>query len=376
MNGSRIRPVIIKEFRQIRRDRRTLGVLVLVPAFLLIMYGYALNLDVQHMPTGVYDADRTPASRAFIERFFTSETSEFFYRSHTVTHPSEIETLLMSGEAALVLVVPAGFSETRRRGERPQVQVLVDGVMSSTASTAIGYVEGVFRQETIEILQRQYGRNASLPVVFEPRVWYNPEMRSALFLIPGLIAFILMIITVVATSLSIVRERELGSMEQLMVSPLTPGEMILGKLTPYALISMAATVLVLAAGGLLFDMPMRGSYALLALATFIYLLGALGLGLVVSTMVKSQEVAFLLASLITLLPTFILSGFVFPISNMPVVIQAVTYVVPARYFLTMLRGIMLKGVGLEAFGRELFLLTVFAGAMLGIGALRLKKILG
>lgn len=375
MSFARIRPVVVKEFRQINRDRRTLAVLVLVPAFLLMMYGYALNLDVAHLPTAVYDADHTPASRHLLDRLFLDGHAEYFVKTHVVDHPAAVDALLLDGRAKVGIVVPAGFGRALAAGRRAEVQVLVDGVNASEAAAAVGFAEMVVQQHGAAVRPGGAG-GAVLPIDYRPRVWYNPELKSVFFLIPGLIAFILMIITVVATSLSVVRERERGSIEQLMVSPLRPVELILGKLMPYALISLVSAALVVAASAALFAMPIRGSYGLLLLATVIFIVGALGMGLVISTVARTQETACFLATMATLLPTFILSGFVFPISNMPAVIQAVTYFIPARYFLIILRGIMLKGVGLAAFWDQLLLLTAFGLLMLAVGTLRMRRLMG
>lgn len=371
----RIKPVIVKEFRQIGRDRRTLGVLVFIPAFLLVMFGYALDMDVTDLPTAVYDADRSPASRALVEQFFLGDHGEYFQLVRVAQTPGDVDRLLLDGTAKVVLVIPRGFAEVQRAGRTAAVQILVDGVNASEAAAAVGYAEAIVQQYAAG-QGRLPVRVAALPIDYEPRVWFNPELRSVFFLLPGLIAFILMIITVVATSLSVVRERERGSMEQLMVSPLHPIELILGKLLPYALIALVSAALVLVAGAVLFEMPMNGSYTLLLVSTLVYLFGALGLGLVISTIVRTQETAFMIATFATLLPTFILSGFVFPIDNMPVVIQAVTYVVPARYFLVILRDVMLKGVGLEAFWDQFLFLCGFMVLMLLIGTLRLRRIMG
>ena len=375
MKHNRIVPVVVKEFRQIGRDRRTLGVLVLVPAFLLIMYGYALDLDVQRLRTAVFDADGSKASREFVQALGLSGHSEQFDIRFHVDDAGALERLILSDDASIGVVIPAGFASDQAAGRTATIQVLVDGVMASTAATAMSYLDAVVQQYALRAASRVHAEAITLPVDYQPRVWYNPELKSNLFLIPGLIAFILMIITVIATSLSIVRERELGSMEQLRVSPLRPAELILGKLIPYALISLLSTVLILVASVLLFDMPIRGSLGHLFLATIIYLFGALGMGLVISTIASSQEVAFLLATVSILLPTFILSGFVFPISNMPLVVQAVTYVVPARYFLVILRDVMLKGVGVEAFGDQLAMLSAFALLMFGVGTMRLRRLM-
>jgi ABC-2 type transport system permease protein len=218
-------------------------------------------------------------------------------------------------------------------------------------------------------------QNITMPIDFKPRVWYNPELESAKFLVPGLIAFILMVTAVVSTAMAIVRERELGTMEQLMVSPIKPIELILGKTIPYTLISLFATVTVLFLGYILFDVSIKGSIFLLSLVTFIFFIGSLGMGLLISTMVETQQLAFMIAAIVSMLPTFILSGFVFPIRNMPIIIQGITYLLPARYFLVVLRAIILKGAGLSAFWDQALILAIYAFFMISISSLRMRKIL-
>lgn len=375
MNLRRIKPVVVKEFRQIGRDWRTLGVLVFVPVFMLVMFGYALDMDVTHVPAAVYDGDRSPDSRALIDQFFLGGHGETFRQAYVAATPQEVDRLLVRGAVKVGLVVPAGFGETLRRGGAAPVQVLVDGTNASEAAAVAGYAEA-FVQQYAALRAAGAGVSVVLPVDYRPRIWYNPELKSLYFLLPGLVAFILMMTTVISTALSVVRERERGSMEQLMVSPLRPVELILGKLLPYALIAFTSAVLILAAGAGLFAMPMRGSYGLLFLATLLYLFGALGMGLVISTVARTQETAFFIAVFASFLPTFLLSGFVFPIANMPPVIQAVTYIVPARYFLVVLRDIVLKGAGIEAFWEQLVFLTAFMLLMIGLGTARLRRIMG
>jgi ABC-2 type transport system permease protein len=366
----RIRSVVVKEFRQILRDPRTLGVLLVVPAFLLVMYGYALDLDVTNIRVAVYDADKTAQSRELIDRMFLGGRSEYFRLEAQTGSADEVERMLLSEQARVGLVIPAGFGADRLRGAPTAVQVLIDGVNASEAATAAGLVEAYIRQHGAPARTTMGG------IDYRPRTWYNPELRSAFFLIPGLIAFILMVITVVATSLSIVREREHGSMEQLIASPLHPFELVAGKLIPYGLVSAVSVVLIVLASVVMFEMPVRGSLWMLAFASGLFVIGALGLGLLISTVSRTQETAFMLAVMSTMLPTFILSGFVFPISNMPMVVQAITYAVPARYFLEVLRDVMLKGAPVSVYWDQLVFLAVFAAVVLGAGTLRLRRIMG
>lgn len=376
MPATTILPIVRKEFRQIGRDKRILGVLLFIPALMLLMFGYALNFDVKHTSIAVYDQDRSAASRAFAQQFWNSE---FFDLKRHVESPREIDRLLDAGEVRVVLVIPSTFSRDLARGKEASIQVLVDGANSFTASTVLGYVNGIIQQYSLRVIasgfQRVAGGSLTIPIDLQPRVWYNPELRSAKYLVPGLIAFILMVVAVVSTALSVVRERELGTMEQMMVSPIQPLEMAIGKTIPYTLISLLASVSILLVGYLLFDVEVRGSYLLLFLVTLIFLVGSLGFGLLISTVAETQQVAFMIATLSTLLPTFILSGFVFPIRNMPAVVQGITYFIPAKYFLVALRGVILKGAGLSAFWDQLLMLVAYAVFTVGLSSLRLRKIL-
>lgn len=371
-----ILPIVRKEFRQIKRDKRILSVLLIFPALLLVMFGYALNFDVKHTSMAVYDEDRSSVSREFIEKFFNSE---YFTKVQTLENKAEIDQLLDGEQVRVVLIVPSSFSKDIQRGRSVSVQVIVDGVNSNATAIVLGYINAVIQQYSVRVmtesLVRMGHQNITLPIDFQPRVWYNPELKSAKFLVPGLIAFILMVTAVISTALAIVRERELGTMEQLMVSPIKPLELILGKTIPYTIISFLATIAILFLGYLLFDVSIKGSIMLLMLITFIFLVGSLGMGLLISTMVETQQVAFMIAVIVSMLPTFILSGFVFPIRNMPVIIQAITYVLPARYFLVALRAIILKGAGLSAFWDQALILVVYALLMIGVSSVRLRKIL-
>ncbi len=376
MTLARIRPIVIKEFRQIVRDRRTLGVLLLVPAFMLVMFGYALNFDVRHLYLAVCDQDRSRTSRTFVEGFLHSE---YFDLKAVLSDAREIDALMGKEKIRVALIIPPDFSERLLSGREVGVQVIVDGVNASTATTAVGYVNAVIQDYSAKVLvsawRRAGGSDLMTPVDYRPRIWYNPELRSAKFLVPGLIGFILMITTVISTALSVVREKEQGTMEQIVVSPIRPVELILGKTLPYALISLVATALILLASYALFGVVVRGSLLLLFLVTLIFLCGGLGLGLMISTVADSQQVAFQMAVLATVLPTFLLSGFVFPIRNMPVPVQIITHVVPSRYFLVALRGIILKGVGLSAFYDQVLFLLGYAALTLGLSAVRMRKAL-
>ena len=374
MTLERIRPVVKKEFRQIARDRRSLILLLVLPAFLLIMYGYALNFDVKHLALAVLDQEKSQRSRDFLDGFLHTE---YFDLKFDLDNMKQIDDLMGKGEVQVALVIPRDFSRALLAGRESPVQIIIDGEETGIAGTAIGYVSAIAQSYSTQLVlkaMRTAGRgDIELPVDYHPRIWFNPELRSVRFLIPGLMAFILMITVVISTSFSVVREIERGSIEQLIVSPLRPVELIIGKTIPYALISLLSAHSVLLFGYLLFDVSIKGSYAWLLTGMLFFLLCGLGLGLLISTIASTQQVAFMLAIITTMLPTFILSGFVFPIRNMPVVIQAVTYLIPARYFLTILRSVMLKGVGFGAFGRELAFLAGFAFLTLFLSSMRMGK---
>ncbi len=358
-----------KEFRQIARDRRSLMVLLFVPAFFLLLYGYALSFDVTNIPLAVQDNDRSPASRDLINAFVQSR---YFQLTAMVSSNREYEELIDSGEVRAALVIPARLEADLLTGRRVPVQVIINGDNSNTATTVMGYVLRVLQSASAQYEPRTSAR-AGPPVTVETRVWYNPELRSALFLIPGLIAYIGMLSAVISTALSVVREKERGTMEQVRMAPLGTGAYIIGKTLPYFAISLGSSVFIVLASMVLFDLPMNGSWVLLLLALSLYLAGALGMGLVISTIAESQQVAFQVAVLASFLPTMMLSGFVFPIASMPAVIQAITYVVPARYFINALRSIVLKGAELATFWTELVALAAYAALMLMLAAKRLKR---
>jgi len=369
---TRIRPVVRKEFRQISRDKRSLGVILFIPLFLLVMFGYAISLDVRNIPMGVMDLENSKESRDFLRAF---ENSEYFDVRVYVQSNSQIDELLKGGEIKVALVIPRGFTRKLWRDKTCEVQMLLDGSNPTEASTVLGYLEVISRSYTAQINANLSfaggGPKGSLD--FRPRVWYNPELRSSVFLVPGLITLILVISAVVSTALSIVREKETGTMEQILVSPLRPLELVVGKTIPYIFISLISAIGVLGVSYLLFGVTIRGSYLLLLLVMLLFLLSCLGLGILISTISATQQVAFTLAVLITVLPSFLLSGFVFPIRNMPWIIRAITYLVPARYVLEALRGIIIKGSGLLSFWPAVLGLVVFSAATLALSTFRLRR---
>ena len=363
--------IAVKEFRQIARDRRTLLILLFVPAFFLLLYGYALSFDVRNIPLAVEDNDRSSASRDVISAFVNSGYFDFIL---DISDDAEIARLLDEGTARAVLVIPAGFGRDVRRSRSAGVQLIVNGDNANTATTVVGYALGLVTALSARFeLETRIGSPVGPFLTAETRVWYNPELRSTLFLVPGLIAYIAMLTAVVSTALSIVREKEVGTMEQVRMSPVGAFAYVIGKTVPYFVVSLVSALAIVATSMILFELPMRGSWLLLILAISLFLVGALAFGVLISTIADTQQVAFQLAVLTSYLPTLMLSGFIFPISSMPPVLQAITYVVPARYFLIVLRGIVLKGVGVAFFWQELAALGVFAVVVLGLASLRLRR---
>ena len=360
-----------KEFLQIARDRRTLLILVFVPAFFLLLYGYALSFDVRNVPLAIQDRDRSPASRAVVSAFVNSG---YFDLVADVASNAAIVDLIDRNVARAVVVVPAGFDRDVQAGVPTSVQLIVNGDNANTATTVVGYGLSIINTiSTRYELEARAGAPDGPLLVVEPRIWYNPELRSALFLVPGLIAYIAMLTAVVSAALSIVREKEAGTMEQIRMSPIGPASYVLGKTIPYFFVSLASALVILVLAMALFGLPMRGSWVMLLAAISLFLVGALAWGLFVSTVAESQQVAFQMALLSSFLPTLMLSGFIFPISSMPVVLQAVTVIVPARYFLVALRAIVLKGAGVAAYWPDLLALALFALAVMALASLRLKR---
>jgi len=355
-----------KEFRQIARDTRTLLILLFVPAFILLLFGYALNFDIRHVRLAVDDQDRSTASRSLMSAFVNSG----YFDLVAEVDAAETTRLMNRDQVRAVLVIPSGLSRSLHNGRTTAVQVLLNGDNATTATTVMGYAVTIIRGESAKYAPAQAGR----PLIsVEPRIWYNPELRSALFLVPGLIAYIAMITAVVSTALSIVREKERGTMEQVRMAPLDAASFVVGKTIPYFVVSLASALGIVVVSMVLFGMPMRGSWVVLLLALSLFLVGALGLGLLISSIAETQQVAFQVALLVSFLPTLMLSGFVFPIASMPRALQLITYAVPARYFLVALRAIVLKGAGLSVYWVELVALSVFAVVVLGLASVRLHR---
>jgi ABC-2 type transport system permease protein len=365
--------VIVKELRQVRRDPFSLAMLVGLPAFMLVLYGYALNFDVRHVRLAVQDRDTSRASRELVSAF---TRSSYFDLVATPPAGEDLESLLERGVARTVLVIPEGYGRELAASRPAAVQLLLDGADASTASTVLGYARALVSEQNVAVaaatLARHGGRLAA-PVDLQPRVLFNPQLESTQFLVPGLIGFLLMLTAVLSTALSVVREKERGTMEQLRVAPLRTWELILGKTVPYLGISLAATFVILAAARILFGVTVRGPYLDLLVAVLLYLVGALGFGLLISTMAHTQALAFQAGLIASMLPAILLSGFIFQIRIMPEPLQLVTYLVPARYFLVLLRGIILKGEGLATYWPQVGALLLYALATVSLASLRLAR---
>ena len=377
MNPRRILRLIKKELLQTRRDKRMIAMILMAPVFQLFIFGYAVTTDVKHISTAVLDQDRTAASRDFIERFIRS--GYFEYKDY-LNRPEEVDRLLDAGKVQIVLTIPRGFADDLSRGRSAQVQAILDGSDSMTAGIISGYAAEVVREYSAGVALSRLARLKSVvPQVprleGRTRVWYNPELKSVNFMVPGVLCLILLIITVNLTSAAIVKEREIGTLEQLVVTPITARELMIGKTVPFLLIGLLDMTLVLTVSVFWFHVPIAGNVFLLFALSAIFLLTSLGLGIFISTISKTQHEASLTAFFL-MFPSVLLSGFMFPIANMPKVIQLITYLIPLRYFLQIIRGIFLKGNGIAQLWPQVIVLAIFGIAILTASALRFSKRLG
>ncbi len=366
--------VMRKEFLHIIRDKRTLAVMLLMPVIQLLLMGYAATTDIDQLRTAVLDQDKSAASRDLIEAYKASKY--FDVVAHAASH-RELAYLVDAGDARAGVIIPAGYGQKLAAGDQSQIAFVIDGSDPSVASTVFSASQAVGQAYSMELLEQSTGIDPdSMPgVQVRPRVWYNPEMKSANFMIPGIIGMILYFLTALFTAQAIVRERESGTIEQLIVTPIRSLELIIGKVVPYAAVSFIGVLEVLALGVFWFGVPIRGSLGLLLGLSALFLLTSLGIGIFISTVANTQQEAMLLTWL-TMLPAIFLAGFFFPIEAMPGWLQAVSYVVPLRYMLVVIRGIFLKGVGLEILYPQVLAMTVFGVAILLLSAARFRKRLG
>ncbi|MBW2062128.1 MAG: ABC transporter permease [Deltaproteobacteria bacterium] len=367
MSIRRIRAMAKKEIILVRRDIRVLIAAIFMPMMLILLFGYALSLDVDNIPTLVLDLDQTPASRDLVRRL---ADSRYFTIVRHIHRQAEIEPALARREALMTLVIPADFSARVSKGVEAPVQVIFDGTDSNTTTIASGYFTGIANRFN---LSRQMARirKAGLRLSARPldpriRVWFNPELKSRNFIIPGLSAVIMMVICALMTALTISREKETGTMEQLVSTPITGSELVLGKLLPYLGLGLIEITLVVVAGVLIFGVPFRGSYLNLLLVSLIFMAGTLSWGLLISAVARNQMEASQMVILSAFLPSFLLSGFIYPIENMPLALQVVTYIVPARYFVEIAKGLFLKGVGLDVLWPQVLFLAAYGFVTLNL----------
>jgi ABC-2 type transport system permease protein len=373
MNARRTKAMMVKECRHIMRDPRSLIMALAVPLMLLLLFGVALSLDVDGVPTLIYDADHSPQSRDLIRQF--SGSRFFQIRGYTDGYAA-IERGIDRGDVLVGVAIQSDYGRRIAAGEDLDVQVLIDGSDSNTASIALGYVESLVRNYSFTLRRdamNLHGAKMSPPVEARLRVWYNSSLESRNYIVPGLIATILMIIAALLTSLTIAREWEMGTMEQLLSTPLRPAEMVLGKMLAFFVVGVVDTAIAVLVGVFVFGVPLRGSVWFLALSSCIFLWGALFWGIFISAAVKSQLLAYQMGLITSFLPAFILSGLIYAIEYMPKPIQAFTYLVPARYFTSLLKGIFLKGVGIEVLWVELLFLSAYAAIVFVLATRKLRQ---
>ncbi|MBN1301642.1 MAG: ABC transporter permease [Melioribacteraceae bacterium] len=351
------------------------GIILLAPVIQLIFLGYAVNMDVEKISTVIFNMDNSSESRRLIE-IFTS--SNYFQIYEYVNNYDVLQEHIENGDALMGLVIPKDFARKLGRNNPVKLQAIFDGSDGNKASIAAGYVMNITGEYSKNILldyNNKHGQKFSPAgsIVAEIRAWYNPTLKTRIFMVPGIVGLLLSIITLILTSLAIVKEKEIGTLEQIIVTPIKPYQLIVGKLIPFAILSLATIVLVLSAMSIIFDITTRGSLAFLFAASFLYILSTLGFGLFVSTISRTQQQAMMLAIFVVMLPMVFLSGFAFPIENMPDVIQWLTYAVPLRYFMTIIRGVILKGTGFTELWGEVVVLFTMGIAVLGLSALRFSK---
>lgn len=379
---TRVYHVMKKEFIQTFRDRRMVGLIFIAPIIQLFIFGYAVTTDIKNIEMGVIDLDKSPESRSLVESF---TSSGYFNLTGAIGADDELRDLFHRGKIDMALVIPKDFSEKLSRREQASVQAIYDASDSNFAQNAIGYSQQIIALQSMnginEMMQNlkalaiQFDRDmpGSLPMVKPAvRIWYNPELKSVYYMVPGVIVMLLMVVTIILTGMAVTREREIGTIEQVIVSPISSWELILGKILPFGILGMVDVFLILIVGTWHFDVPIRGSIALLFFSSALFLFSTLGLGLFFSTISSTQQQS-MFVNFMFMLPAILLSGFMFPIENMPRVIQYLTYLNPLRYFLVVIRGIFLKGVGVAELWEQLLAMGIFGVAILVIASLGFSK---
>lgn len=372
--NSRLLSLIRKEFIQILRDPRTLALVLIIPVMQLFLLGYAATNDVRNLPLAVLDQDRGAEARALLDAY---RAADYFQIAFEVDSEESLRSLIDRGEARAALIIPAGYSQEIQSGGSAQVMFVLDGSDPTVASTSFSAAQLIGQAHATDILEARLARSgqalAITPAVeVRSQVWYNPDLISAHFMIPGVIGMILSALTSILTASAIVRERERGTIEQLIVTPIRPWELILGKMLPYTLLAFLNTLEVLGFGHFWFGVPIRGSIWLILGISALFLLSSLGIGLLASTVANTQQEAMLVVWM-TLLPSIFLAGFFFPLEAMPKVLQFVSYFFPLRYYLVVIRSLMLKGVGASAVQSEILALALFGVGIMTLAALRFRK---
>jgi ABC-2 type transport system permease protein len=370
---SRLLTLIRKEFIQIIRDPRTLILTFVFPIVMLFLLGYAATNDVRNIPLAVYDQDKSAESMRLLEAY---QAADYFKIAYDVNSPDELRRLMDNGSVRAGIIIPPDYAEAVSTGEKADIAFIIDGSDPTLASTALSAATLIGQAKSTNLVTKQMmfvGQGGSQSLVeVRTQVWYNPELVSANFMIPGLIGMILQFLTTMLTSTAIVREREYGTIEQLIVTPIRPWELVVGKITPYVLIGFFDTIEVLVIGVLVFHITISGSLLLLLLLCALFLVTTLGIGILISTVAKTQQEA-MLTTMMTILPSVFLSGFFFPLAAMPTVLQAISYLIPLRYFLIIVRGIVLKGVGMESLYFEVLLLAIYGTIIMTLAAVRFRK---
>lgn len=373
---SRIWYMVKKEFLQIFRNKRMVPLILFVPIAETIVFGYVVSTDVKHLPMVVCDQDASQASRRFASKFSNNEYFDIKYHADSV---NEIKDLLDNGHAKIGLFIPPGFAERAAENKTAYVQVIIDGSDNNAASNAMNYISTIIASESTKVMVKRFAKVPDMPPVgkVEPRVrvWYNPELKSVNFMIPGLIGMILILMTLMLTAAAIVRERERGTLEQIIVTPIRRDEFIVGKIIPYIILGFIDAILIVVFGTLWFNVPLRGSLLVLFSLSAVFISTTLGLGLFVSTISRTQSQAMSTAFFM-LMPSMILSGFIFPVENMPRVIQWIAYVIPLTHFLVIVRGVFLKGVGFSVLWPQAVVLAVMGAVIISLSIVRFQKKLG
>ena len=376
MRSTVVKALVKKEFLQIFRDKRTLALTFALPLMMMVIFSYGIRFDVDSIKIAIADQDNTYQSRELIRGFLASG---YFKRIDHNLSTKDAEKKVLEGDASVAMIIPPDFSRNLKRSKQNPVQILLDGIDSNTANISQGYIKAIVLQYNSKLIQGRIKSSMKMkgmqypPINSSMRILYNPELRSNNFIIPGIIVIIMMLMGAILTALSIVKEKELGSFENIISSPIKSSEFIIGKITPYMLLAFADMILIIIVGWSVFHVPIKGSIIQLLLTSIVYLISTLGLGILISTIAKTQQVAFLGAMLATFLPSIFFSGFVFAIKNMPLPLQWISALVPAKYFMTITRSIYLKGTGLASFWEDLLILALLAFLLLALSMKNFKK---